>query len=90
MNKLETIVEVHQLKKQGFRVAAIARKCNLKRLKGNGEKFMSLPLCSLIRDLSMRNGRNILLLHVMCCVLMRTPLSFMEEEQKRSFMIRIS
>lgn len=203
MNKLETIVEVHQLKKQGFRVAAIARKCNLsrttvyeyldkdfeealewveilktrsrkldpyqkqilswlkehpdlsasqisywleercsfsdvgestvrtyvrelrdkyhipktltyrtyeeieelppvtncrwtlekrklKRLKGNGEKFMSLPLCSLIRDISMRNGRNILLLHVMCCVLMRTPLSFMEEEQKRSFMTRIS
>lgn len=31
MNKLETIVEVHQLKKQGFRVAAIARKCNLSR-----------------------------------------------------------
>ncbi|WP_406945960.1 hypothetical protein ACJA3J_07995 [Halobacillus sp. SY10] len=31
MSKLETIVDVHQLKKQGFKVAAIARKCNLSR-----------------------------------------------------------
>ncbi|MGJ9459575.1 IS21 family transposase [Oceanobacillus sp. CF4.6] len=31
MIKLELIVEVHQLKKQGFKVAAIARKCNLSR-----------------------------------------------------------
>ncbi len=29
--KLEVIVEVHQLKRQGFKVAAIARKCNLSR-----------------------------------------------------------
>lgn len=29
--KLEVIVEVHQLKRQGFIVAAIARKCNLSR-----------------------------------------------------------
>ena len=29
--KLEMILEVHQLKKQGFKVAAIARKCNLSR-----------------------------------------------------------
>ncbi|GAA0305678.1 transposase [Gracilibacillus halotolerans] len=31
MIKLELIVQVHQLKKQGFKVAAIARKCNLSR-----------------------------------------------------------
>ena len=31
MSKLAVIVEVHQLKKQGFKVAAIARKCNLSR-----------------------------------------------------------
>ncbi|WP_277878071.1 hypothetical protein [Halalkalibacter nanhaiisediminis] len=31
MLKLEVIVEVHQLKRQGFKVAAIARKCNLSR-----------------------------------------------------------
>ncbi|MCD5324137.1 MULTISPECIES: terminase gpP N-terminus-related DNA-binding protein [Pontibacillus] len=31
MSKLETIVEVHQLKRQGFKVAAITRKCNLSR-----------------------------------------------------------
>ncbi|MFD1708427.1 helix-turn-helix domain-containing protein, partial [Siminovitchia sediminis] len=31
MLKLEMIVEVHQLKRQGFKVAAIARKCNLSR-----------------------------------------------------------
>ena len=31
VNKLEPIVEVHQLKKQGFKVAAIARKCHLSR-----------------------------------------------------------
>lgn len=31
MLKLEMIVQVHQLKKQGFKVAAIARKCNLSR-----------------------------------------------------------
>lgn len=29
--KLEVIVDVHQLKRQGFKVAAIARKCNLSR-----------------------------------------------------------
>jgi len=29
--KLEAIVQVHQLKRQGFKVAAIARKCNLSR-----------------------------------------------------------
>ncbi|WP_232824322.1 helix-turn-helix domain-containing protein [Paraliobacillus zengyii] len=31
MLKLEVIVEVHQLKRQGFKVAAIARKCSLSR-----------------------------------------------------------
>lgn len=31
MLKLEVIVEVHQLKKQGFKISAIARKCNLSR-----------------------------------------------------------
>lgn len=31
MIKLELIVQVHQLKNQGFKVAAIARKCNLSR-----------------------------------------------------------
>lgn len=31
MLKLELIVKVHQLKRQGFKVAAIARKCNLSR-----------------------------------------------------------
>ncbi|MGM8365897.1 IS21 family transposase [Virgibacillus sp. W0181] len=31
MFKLELIVQVHQLKRQGFKVAAIARKCNLSR-----------------------------------------------------------
>ncbi|WP_153004937.1 helix-turn-helix domain-containing protein, partial [Oceanobacillus picturae] len=31
MSKLEIILEVHQLKKQGFKIAAIARKCNLSR-----------------------------------------------------------
>lgn len=31
MFKLEVIVRVHQLKKQGFKVAAIARKCKLSR-----------------------------------------------------------
>ncbi|PIC62569.1 IS21 family transposase [Sporosarcina sp. P13] len=31
MLKLELIVRVHQLKKQGFKIAAIARKCNLSR-----------------------------------------------------------
>ncbi|MGJ9386195.1 IS21 family transposase [Salipaludibacillus sp. CF4.18] len=31
MWKIEVIVEVHQLKRQGFKVAAIARKCNLSR-----------------------------------------------------------
>lgn len=31
MLKLEVIIEVQQLKKQGFKVAAIARKCNLSR-----------------------------------------------------------
>ncbi|TWI56107.1 transposase [Halalkalibacter nanhaiisediminis] len=31
MLKLEVIVEVHQLKRQGFKVAAIARKCKLSR-----------------------------------------------------------
>ena len=31
MWKLEVIVEVHQLKKTGFKIAAIARKCNLSR-----------------------------------------------------------
>ncbi|MFS0577534.1 IS21 family transposase [Sporosarcina sp. 179-K 3D1 HS] len=31
MLKLEVIVEVHQLKKQGFNISAIARKCNLSR-----------------------------------------------------------
>ena len=31
MSKLEVIVDVHQLKKQGFNVSAIARKCNLSR-----------------------------------------------------------
>lgn len=31
MLKLEVIVQVHQLKKQGFNIAAIARKCNLSR-----------------------------------------------------------
>lgn len=29
--KLEVIVDVHQLKKQGFSISAIARKCNLSR-----------------------------------------------------------
>ena len=31
MSKLEVIVDVHQLKKQGFSISAIARKCNLSR-----------------------------------------------------------
>ncbi|WP_228409563.1 helix-turn-helix domain-containing protein [Radiobacillus deserti] len=31
MLKIEVIVQVHQLKRQGFKVAAIARKCNLSR-----------------------------------------------------------